>query len=81
MDSTSGAIFSFQTSERYLASVPIRQPANPLGDDDAVVAEAVGDGEGPAVGFDAIGFAQDAEDADAEFFQGGRLGEDGESDV
>ena len=62
--------FFVPDGERSLASVPIGEAADPFGDDDAVVGEAVGDGEGAAVGFDAVGFGEDAEAAGAGFFEG-----------
>src|SRR5262249_5174876 len=66
---------SFPDREWCLASIPVRQPANPLRDDHAIVIELFGHRNGAAVGFDALGFVQNNERAGADFFQRGGFGE------
>ena len=67
----------FPNRQRHLAPVPIGQAPDPFGEQDAVLAEAVGDGEGAAVGLAVLVFGQDAERAGADLFEGGGEGEDG----
>ena len=62
---------------RRLAAVPIRQAANPLGDDDAVGVQVVGHGDGAAVDFFSSIFGQNHKRTGADFFEGGGFGKDG----
>src|SRR5262245_1031279 len=63
--------------ERRLASVPVGQSANPFSDQDAIVIELLGDGDGASVGFALVGFGQNNERARPNSFQGGGLSENG----
>ena len=67
---TSGTISSSQTASRHLPPVPIGQAPDPFGEQDAVLAKAVGDGEGAAVGLAVLVFGQDAEGAGADPVEG-----------
>jgi hypothetical protein len=62
--------------ERRLASIPIRQAAHPFGDDDAVARDAVSNNGRAAIDFLAIGFGKNAQNASANFFERGWLGQD-----
>ena len=62
--------------QRRLASVPLEEAADPFVEEDAVFAEAVGHGDGAAVGLAVSVLAEETQYAGADFFKRGGFAQD-----